>query len=154
MGGEFAQFREWDYKGSLDWNLFGYSKHKGVFEMVKKANAVYENEKSFHKDDQENFRWINYKDKERSVLSFIRKDKDDFLVVVCNFANAEFKDYIIGVPRPGEYKEIFSSDEKVFGGEGRLNGVLKAKREKFFEFEYSLSLDLAPLSAVYLKIKL
>jgi len=121
--------------------------------MVKKINSIYKSEKSFHKDNPENFYWINYKDKERSVLSFIRKDKDDFLVVVCNFANAEFKNYIIGVPKFGEYKEIFSSDEKVFGGEGRLNKELKAKREKFFGFEYSLSLDLAPLSAVYLKIK-
>ena len=43
------------------------------------------------------------------------------LVVVANFANIE-QEFCIGVPMAGKYKEILNTDDKAYGGKGRVNG--------------------------------
>jgi len=151
MGGEFAQFREWSEKRELDWNLLDYPKHKGVSKLIKDLNKIYKKEKSLWKDKAENFNWINYKDYTRSIFSFIRKNEDESIIIVCNFSDCFYKDYIIGVRKEGKYKEIFNSDNKKYGGNHQTNIRLKTKKEKFLEFDNILSLKIPPLSVIYLK---
>jgi len=44
------------------------------------------------------------------------------LVFVFNFhPNQSFTDYRIGVPNPGKYRIVLDSDDKAFGGHGRLD---------------------------------
>lgn len=142
MGGEFAQFKEWDYKSGLEWFLIEkFPKHKELKDYVKKLNFFYLNEKSLWKDDYKDFRWINYKDYTRSVFTFIRGD----LLIVCNFADYEWKNYLFGVD--GEkYKIVFDSSAK------REGEIIKAEKGKFENFERIIVTDLAPLSVMYLKL--
>ena len=60
---------------------------------------------------------------DENVITFIRKtDKsEETLLAVCNFAGIPYKDYQTGVPFAGKYKEIFNSDDKKYGGEGKTN---------------------------------
>ena len=40
MGGELAEWEEWNYDGSLHWNLLEYAEHQGVQSLVRDLNRV------------------------------------------------------------------------------------------------------------------
>ena len=155
MGQEFGQFIEWNYEKGLDWLLLDYPKHRALQNYFKKINEFYKANPAFWQIDYswEGFSWISSDDKDNSVIAFRRIDeKGKEIIVVCNFTNVERCDYRIGIPKKGAYKIVFNSDDVEFGGEGRGNkGKLKTESINMHGFEQSISLDLPPMSAIYIK---
>jgi 1,4-alpha-glucan branching enzyme len=158
MGGEFGQTGEWNHDRRLDWDsLNGSTKHQGVLKVVKALNALYKNEKSLYQYgfDDRGFEWSDYSDRENSVIIYIRKadDKEDLLMVICNFTPETRQHYRVGVPYRGTWKEIFNSDDSDFGGSGAKNeGLLHTTPVKFHQKDYSVSLTLPPLGCIVLKL--
>ena len=155
MGQEFGQFIEWNYEKGLDWLLLDYPKHRALQNYFKKINEFYKANPAFWQIDYswEGFSWISSDDKDNSVIAFRRIDeKGKEIIVVCNFTNVERCDYRIGIPKKGSYKIVFNSDDVDFGGEGKGNkGKLKTESINMHGFEQSISLDLPPMSAIYIK---
>ena len=155
MGQEFGQFIEWNYEKGLDWLLLDYPKHRALQNYFKKINEFYKVNPAFWQIDYswEGFSWISSDDKDNSVIAFRRIDeKGKEIIVVCNFTNVERCDYRIGIPKKGAYKIVFNSDDVEFGGEGKGNkGKLKTESINMHGFEQSISLDLPPMSAIYIK---
>ena len=155
MGQEFGQFIEWNYEKGLDWLLLDYPKHRALQNYFKKINEFYKANPAFWQIDYswEGFSWISSDDKNNSVIAFRRIDeKGKEIIVVCNFTNVERCDYRIGIPKKGAYKIVFNSDDVEFGGEGKGNkGKLKTESINMHGFEQSISLDLPPMSAIYIK---
>ena len=155
MGQEFGQFIEWNYEKGLDWLLLDYPKHRALQNYFKKINEFYKANPAFWQIDYswEGFSWISSDDKDNSVIAFRRIDeKGKEIIVVCNFTNVERRDYRIGIPKKGAYKIVFNSDDVEFGGEGKGNkGKLKTESINMHGFEQSISLDLPPMSAIYIK---
>ena len=155
MGQEFGQFIEWNYEKGLDWLLLEYPKHRALQNYFKKINEFYKANPAFWQIDYswEGFSWISSDDKDNSVIAFRRIDeKGKEIIVVCNFTNVERCDYRIGIPKKGAYKIVFNSDDVEFGGEGKGNkGKLKTESINMHGFEQSISLDLPPMSAIYIK---
>lgn len=155
MGQEFGQFIEWNYEKGLDWLLLDYPKHRALQNYFKKINEFYKANPAFWQIDYswEGFSWISSDDKDNSVIAFRRIDeKGKEIIVVCNFTNVERCDYRIGIPKKGAYKIVFNSDDVEFGGEGKGNkGKLKTESINMHGFEQSISLDLPPMSAIYIK---
>ena len=155
MGQEFGQFIEWNYEKGLDWLLLDYPKHRALQNYFKKINEFYKANPAFWQIDYswEGFSWISSDDKDNSVIAFRRIDeKGKEIIVVCNFTNVERCDYRIGIPKKGAYKIVFNSDDAEFGGEGKGNkGKLKTESINMHGFEQSISLDLPPMSAIYIK---
>lgn len=155
MGGEFAQWREWNHEESLDWHLLDYESHKGIQRLVKDLNRLYREEKALHELDcePEGFEWIDFHDWEKSIISYLRKSSyGDLILVVCNFTPVPRFDYRIGVPREGFWKEILNTDSYIYGGSnlGNLGGVY-AEDIPFHNRPYSLRLTLPPLAVVIFK---
>lgn len=158
MGQEFAQFKEFNESTELDWSLFDFDAHQITHKYVQELNKLYKSEPALYAldYDPEGFEWIDNINANDSIIVFARKtkQKEDTLIIVCNFTPAFHEGYKIGVPFRGKYKEIFSSDEERFGGEGKNNKTLKvAKKETVDEREYSISVDVPPLSFTVLKYK-
>lgn len=155
MGQEFGQFIEWNYEKGLDWLLLDYPKHRALQNYFKKINEFYKANPAFWQIDYswEGFSWISSDDKDNSVIAFRRIDeKGKEIIVVCNFTNVERCDYRIGIPKKGAYKIVFNSDDVDFGGEGKgTKGKLKTESINMHGFEQSISLDLPPMSAIYIK---
>lgn len=155
MGQEFGQFIEWNYEKGLDWLLLDYPKHRALQNYFKKINEFYKANPAFWQIDYswEGFSWISSDDKDNSVIAFRRIDeKGKEIIVVCNFTNVERCDYRIGIPKKGAYKIVFNSDDVEFGGEGKgSKGKLKTESINMHGFEQSISLDLPPMSAIYIK---
>jgi 1,4-alpha-glucan branching enzyme len=156
MGGEFAQWKEWNHDESLEWHALQYPSHKGIQSWVKDLNHFYRSEPAMHELDfnYNGFEWIDFHDWEQSTISFMRKGKtsDDVILVVCNFTPMPRYNYRIGVPRGGFWREALNSDATHYGGSGHGNtgGVEAAPIPAHGRF-YSLSLTLPPLGVIFFK---
>ena len=156
MGGEFGQWTEWNYDSQLDWALLGHKYHDGLRLFVGDLNRVYRSEPALHQIDfkQEGFRWIEADDYQASVFAYYRmaKDPNELVVVVANFTPVVRKNYRVGVPRPGCYRELINSDAAIYGGGNVGNaGAVFSEPVPFHGQAQSLSLTLPPLSVVMLK---
>ena len=159
MGGEFAQFIEWNYDDSLDWHLVQeYPMHTKMLEYSRALNKFYKENRPFWEVDFDwnGFEWIDCNDSENSIITFVRKsdNDEDFLVVLCNFTPEVRHDYRIGVPKKGEYREVFNSDAEEFGGSGVKNeGALHTEDVPWHDREQSLVITVPPMATIYLRHK-
>ena len=154
MGGEFAQFHEWNEKQSLDWHLLQYQDHQEMQAYVKALNHFYLAEPAFWEmdGDTEGFCWIECDDAASSVVSFIRRSKRDALYFVCNFTPEVYRDFRLGVPFAGMYEEVFNSDREEFGGSGVVNEKkVSTEAIPWNGYADSISIMVPPLGMTVLK---
>lgn len=153
MGGELAQFSEWDYKKELDWNLLDYDMHKKFHDFIRDLNHFYlDSTELWEQDDSwEGFQWIQPDDSNRNVISFRRIDKKGReLIAVCNFSPVRRDGYRFGVPNPGSHQIVFHSGLEKYGGTCKqTTGGVTAEPIKHNGYEYSLSIDLPGLSTIF-----
>ncbi|HII4513465.1 1,4-alpha-glucan branching protein GlgB [Clostridium perfringens] len=160
MGCEFGQFVEWREWEELQWNVIEeFDIHRKTKEYFKALNHFYLDNSSLWSLDYEEkgFKWIDADNSEQGVFSFMRigKNKKEKLIFICNFTPEVYYDFKVGVPKLGEYVEVFNSDALEFGGAGNIMGdsILKAKEESFKDFDYSISVKVPPLGTLVLKVK-
>ena len=156
MGSEFGQTEEWNNAGSLHWHLLQYAFHSKLQTTVRELNALYRREPALYEVDDNfaGFEWIDFRDAEASIISFIRfaKNRDDFVVFCCNFTPVPRLSYRIGVPRGGLYREIFNTDAEMFGGSNMGNGgAAMAEDVACHGRPATLVLTLPPLAVVVFK---
>ena len=158
MGTELGQFDEWKEWDSLDWNLLEYDLHRKMQHYVKELNFFYRRESSLWEldFDPEGFEWIDVDNEEQSIITFLRrgKEKGRACIVLCNFTPVVYHRYRIGVPYPGEYKEIFNSDLTVYGGSGQKNDALKASGDGWHNRPFSLEITVPPLAMLIFEAQL
>src|SRR5207253_1231407 len=125
MGGEFAQWKEWNHDESLEWHLVQYERHAGIQKWVEDLNKFYSSQPALHELDFEpaGFEWIDSHDSGSSVLSFIRQGKStqDILLMIFNFTPVLREEYRVGAPRAGFWKEVLNGDAPIYGGSGQGN---------------------------------
>lgn len=158
MGMEFGQWSEWNVWSDLEWQLLEFKPHQQLKHFFSRVHEVYRNEPALYTQDfsQEGFEWIDCHDNRHSVVSFIRRAKDDpgeYLVMVCNFTPQPHAHYRVGVPEHGFYTELFNSDSREYGGSnmGNLGGKW-SDEWSFHDRPYSIDLCLPPLGVLVLKI--
>ncbi|GAB4160614.1 MAG: 1,4-alpha-glucan branching enzyme [Candidatus Promineifilaceae bacterium] len=155
MGGEFGQWQEWSEARSLDWHLIdGYEKHGGLQRLVRQLNRLYRETPALYADDYSwnGFTWLDIHDSRNSVISFLRHDpaSAQYVIVVCNFTPVVRRDYPIGAPDAGTYRELLNTDAIEFGGSGVAPGPLLAEPGPWVNQPYVIRLTLPPLSVLYL----
>jgi 1,4-alpha-glucan branching enzyme len=156
MGGEFGQRREWDHESTLDWQLLGDPAHEGIRRWLRDLNRLYRSEPALHELDCESagFEWVAPDDHLQSVISFLRRSRDgrEAFLIVCNFSPVVRRDYRVGVPWEGAWRERLNSDAAEYGGAGFGNlGRVETDPHPFHGRASSLSLTLPPLSAIFLQ---
>lgn len=157
MGGEFGQQAEWNHDRSLDWYLLDHEPHRGILNLITDLNKLYKSEPSLYEFpfDDRGFEWIDYSDRENSVMIYMRKaqKKEDSLIIVCNFTPEVRTHYRIGVNCRGSWQEIFNSDQQRYGGGNVLNqGLLYTSPVKYHHRDNSVSLTLPPLGITVIKL--
>jgi 1,4-alpha-glucan branching enzyme len=157
MGTEFGQGTEWDSTSVLDWYVLDYPLHQGVQKLVRDLNDVYRGEPALYSRDfdPEGFEWIDCHDAQNSVLVYLRRSEDDFLVAALNFTPVPRESYRVGVPEPGVYREVINSDAADYSGSGMGNGgrTLAAEERPWMGRPYSVEVTLPPLAGILLKLK-
>jgi 1,4-alpha-glucan branching enzyme len=156
MGSEFGQWEEWCHDSSLSWDLLRWDSHRGLQAFVRDLNGLYAGTRALHEVDYrpEGFEWIDFRDVDNSIASFLRRGKDpgDFLVCVFNFTPVVREGYRVGVPAPGLYQEVMNSDSAFYGGSNVGNvGGMHAEAISWNGRPWSVKLSLPPLGALYLR---
>ena len=156
MGGEFAQHREWNHDGELDWSSLSDSSHQGVLKLVHDLNGTYRRENALHAGDchSHGFQWIDCDDVENSVVSYYRRvpETDDHVICLFNFTPIVRRNYRVGVYDSGSYREILNSDAHEFGGSGIAGSSAYVVEEIPASGKpLSFTIDLPPLAGVILK---
>jgi 1,4-alpha-glucan branching enzyme len=156
MGGEFGQWEEWYHESSLGWHLLDQPLHRGLQRWVQNLNQLYRNEPALHEQDFDpaGFEWIECNDALQSTLSMMRKTRSTggVVIVVLNFTPVPRRNYRVGVPIGGLWKEILNSDAQHYGGSGQGNlGGVEASLVSSHGHPYSLNLTISPLAAMFFK---
>ena len=154
MGGEFAQFIEWNYLQQLDWSLLEYPLHDGMRKYVRELGRLYASTPALWKvdDSWDGFSWLNVDDSERSAVAFMRMSQRSYIVCALNFTPVRYDDFTIGLPKPGVLKEVINSDDTQYGGSGILNKAeIESADESFLDHPCSAKITLPPMSAVWFR---
>ncbi len=155
MGQEFAQFIEWNYEQPLDWFLLSYDTHKNMQNYVKELNKFYLKTPALFEVDYswDGFSWISNDDNAQSIISFRRIDKSgNEIICVCNFVPVSRENYRIGVPKNGNYRPIFCSDYKKFGGKTEELSSVKSEPVKMHGYDNSIAINIPAMSVTYYKV--
>ncbi len=156
MGQEFAQKLEWNEEVSLSWDLLEQEKHQQMQKYVMDLNKFYQTRKALYEldEDPSGFSWLSQLDADHSIISFVRKGKQETLVVVVNFTPVVYEKFDLAVPYQGKYKEIFNSDDVAYGGSGHVNKRVKTSTRKEVDGQkQSLSIVLPPLGIAVFEYK-
>jgi 1,4-alpha-glucan branching enzyme len=156
MGGEFGQWAEWSHESSLDWHLLDQPTHQGVQRLVRDLNLLHRQEPALHQGDFDpaGFEWVDFRDRSQSTISFLRRAQstEEPVLAVFNFTPVPRYHYRVGVPWGGFWKELFSSDQKAYGGSGLGNEPGRmAEAIPCHGRPHSVSLLLPPLGFILLK---
>jgi 1,4-alpha-glucan branching enzyme len=155
MGGEFAQSREWAHDSSLDWHLCQYPDHEGVRLLVRDLNRLYTGEPVLSENDfnSQGFRWLTCHDADANVIAYVRSDASEqtLFAAICHFGGAT-RQYRVGVPRRGFWREIINSNSEYYGGSGLGNaGGCTTEDVERDGFSQSILVTLPPLATIVFK---
>jgi 1,4-alpha-glucan branching enzyme len=153
MGSEVGQWEEWNYAGSVRWDLLQYDRHRKLQTLVRELNGMYRRYPALHQVDfhPSGFEWVDFHDGDHSVIAFLRRAEktEDFVFFACNFTPVVRKGYAFGVPVEGFYEEILNTDAEMFGGGDVGNGGgVTSKAEPKHGRPNSISITLPPLAVV------
>ena len=158
MGSEIGQKNEWNQDCDLDWKLVkDYSLNRGLQRWVRDLNYFYREHVSLWKSDfdPDGFQWVNCSDREKLVLSFIRRNrnKSEQLLVIANFSVGHYSDYTVGVEKFGKLVEVLNSDKSIYGGgNAAINTGVKIIPQSCDQMEFSVSISLAPFALVVFRL--
>lgn len=158
MGCEFGMRAEWDHSKQLSWEELGFEYHQGIYNTIKKLNAVYREEAALHENNYsyDSFEWIEHSDNENSILSILRKGNDPTsdLVVVLNFTPTAHTEYRVGVPHEGTWEVVFNSDLGEYGGSDYCKKYGYSSEEKPWNGKKtSIIVEIPPLGVRIFKKK-
>ena len=154
MGMEFAQGDEWNFAKTLDWYVLDYPLHQGIQQLLRDLNRLYTQTPALYANEFEpqGFEWVDCHDAMQSVLVYLRKHGDEFVIVVVNFTPMPRFDYRIGVPKAGRYHECLNSDSEYYAGSNLGNGTdLYAQAIPWMGRDFSVSVTLPPLAGIVLR---
>lgn len=109
MGGEFAQLREWSYRGPLDWALSDAPGHAEVTALVRALNLHYRRLPALWRYDNDPERFaIVVDDADRNLLAFTRTAPGERTVLcLSSFSGIAHDD--VRLPVPGSWSPVLST---------------------------------------------
>jgi 1,4-alpha-glucan branching enzyme len=156
MGSEWGQFDEWKDGDMLDWMVLEYDSHRTMREYVQALNHCYLAEPSLWERDSEPecFSWIDADNAAQSVVSFVRRGLTSSTITIANFSGNEYHHFRIGVPEPGRYRLIMTSDDRRYGGTtSQAEASYSSEPIAWHGYSDSISLDLPPFTFLLLGVQ-
>jgi 1,4-alpha-glucan branching enzyme len=156
MGAELGQESEWSHEAQLPWELLERDDRSGLARWLGDLNRLYAGEPALHRGDFDpaGFDWIDCHDDAHGTLSFLRRAPDGGLplAAVFNFTPQVLRNFRLGVPLGGVWRERLNGDATLYGGSGQGNlGRVETTPVARHGRAHSLVLTLPPLAALFLQ---
>lgn len=149
MGGEIAQWKEWNHDVSIDWNLLENKNNSSYYKYFKDLNHFYKNHPALYVNDSDwtGFEWLICDDSNNSVIAYLRRGRSEkeTLLIVINFTPVQREGYKVSVPFDCFWKEVLNSNASIYGGTDSGN------KGGFHSVCSSLMLTLPPMSAIIME---
>lgn len=141
MGTELGQCWESERTLTVTWSLLECETNVKLQYYVAELNHFYL--KASPLWCEEGFEMIDANDSD--IISYRRIDcNGNELIIILNLTSAIKQDFTIGVSKKGAYEKIFNSDDRRFGGDGKLNSeVIESENINCSE---TIKLDVPPMS--------
>ena len=118
MGGEFAQFREWDETREQDWDILKYPIHDSFRRYMTDLSKLYDKRPSLYNGEYnpDCFEWILADESEKSVFAYKRCAEGETTVIVLNLSD---KEQSVAIPADGmtRFNELINTDSTIYSGE-------------------------------------
>lgn len=118
MGGEFAQFREWDETREQDWDILKYPLHDSFRRYMTDLSKLYDKRPSLYNGEYnpDCFEWILADESEKSVFAYKRCAEGETTVIVLNLSD---KEQSVAIPADGmtRFNELINTDSIIYSGE-------------------------------------
>ena len=118
MGGEFAQFREWDETREQDWDILKYPLHDSFRRYMTDLSKLYDKRPSLYNGEYnpDCFEWILADESEKSVFAYKRCAEGETTVIVLNLSD---KEQSVAIPADGmtRFNELINTDSTIYSGE-------------------------------------
>lgn len=142
MGNELAEFREWDEKKELGWNLRTFPVHDSFGRLIQTLNEISATEPALYENDYDSryFRWVDIPSNDNTLFAFKRWSRSGEEIMCIMNCGLYPMDYRYIPELDGEWTELINSDSTLYSGSGVVNlGHI------------SQYVSLAPLSACLMK---
>ncbi|MCB9683160.1 MAG: 1,4-alpha-glucan branching protein GlgB [Alphaproteobacteria bacterium] len=156
MGSELAPDHEWNADQPLPWQILATPGQGGIARLLADLNALYRAWPALADGDADpgGFTWVDWSDKARSVLSWLRLHRDPAVppvLFVANFTPEPRDAYRLGVPVPGAWTVLLDTDAGAYGGSDYPVGApLRTEAVPAHKRKVSLTVNLPPLGALFL----
>lgn len=134
MGGEFAQFREWDETREQDWTLLKYPMHSSFQRYMSDLSSIYKQCPSLYSGeyDPDCFKWILPDERETSVFAYKRTAGNETTVCLLNLSDKE-QTAVIPSENFDVLREIINSDSDIYSGTTptESNVAVKSENDSF-----------------------
>ena len=155
MGNELAEYKEWDEKKALGWDILKFPVHDSFHRYTRELNEVYNNHPCLYDHDYypDGYEWMVVDDFRQSVFAYERNSPTgDHLLVVLNFTKNRHTYYTIPVTKYGIYTEVLNTDKDIYSGTNVTNAPKMAKNVPALGKKYSLDVDLPPYSGIIFSV--
>ena len=142
MGNELAEFREWDEKKDLGWNLLTYPVHVAFHRFLRELNHLMKNEPAMYDTeyDPRAFRWLETPGCEATVFAFARRSVEgETIACVMNFGIRPVN-AVLPALAGGTWESLVDTDDSKYSGSGAYGDPVEQGR-----------IVVAPLSGRLLK---
>lgn len=178
MGNEILQKEEWHYrlkkglaseeerkKAAVQWEALdpsfdGSIYHRGARESRRALLHLYRNNSGLQDQTDAGLSWIDGNDSEHCVLSIHRRGNGQQFACVFNSSDKDLSDYKIPLPNASyapelnrliDVREVYNTDDTLFGGLGRKNTYVEIVRDPSTRRPTHLKLRLPPFTALLLE---
>ncbi len=154
MGGDIAQYAEWNHDRSLDWHLLEQPSNAGIQRLLADLGRAYREIPAMWQLDNvsEGFRWIDAGNVDQNVLSFVRFDGNGSpAACIANFSPTVYQRFRVGLPVAGRWREVVNTDAIDYGGSGQGNGGgVSTEPYSWHGFDQSALMTVPPLGVLWL----
>lgn len=151
MGGEFAQFREWDEKREQDWDMLKYPMHDSFLRFITDLSLLYTSNPALYEAEYNSdcFRWLEADAPEDCVYIYEREAGGRKVLVVLNFSDKNRENYTVGVDKEEIFTEVLYSDSSIYSGNTPTVPAkpIKSEEQPCKRHKFSFKDTFAPFSA-------
>lgn len=120
MGNELAEFREWDEKKELGWNLLTYPVHDAFHRFLRELNHLMATEPALYDTeyDPRAFRWLETPGCENTVFAFARRSiEGETIACIMNFGIRPVN-AVLPALAGGTWISLVDTDDSKYSGSG------------------------------------